>query len=91
MKNKKIEYKDLKVGDHLWVFHKPTKSLILVAKSKDGGYDVCGPWECGIAEFACEIIELVNLPKTHKKTPLYYYDKKDEETWEAYYENMDIT
>ena len=88
---KKIEYKDLKVGQHLWALHKPTNSLILVAKAKEGGYDVCGPWECGFPEFECEIIELIDVPKSHDNIRLYYYDKNDEETWSAYYDNMDIT
>ena len=65
-----MKFEDLKIGQHLWVVAK--NKLLMVAKFNEHGYDVCGAWECGIGKKDCEIIELVNVPKGHENTKMYY-------------------
>ena len=71
----KIKFEDLKIGQHLWALS--NKKLLMVAKLDYEGYDVCGPWECGIPKDECEIIELVKFPKKHRKTKLYFLIEKE--------------
>lgn len=67
-----LKFEDLKIGQHLWVLF--DNQLIVAAKFDESGYQVCGPWECGIGKNECEIIELIDVPKGHKNTSLYYAD-----------------
>jgi len=65
-----MEFKDLKIGQHLWVLS--NNKLLMVAKFDENGYEVCGAWECGISHKECKIIELVNVPKGQENTKMYY-------------------
>jgi hypothetical protein len=65
-----ISFEDLKIGQHAWVI--ADEKLLLVAKFNNDRFDVCGAWECGISPSECKIVKLVNVPKKHKNTPLYY-------------------
>ena len=65
-----MKFEDLKIGQHLWVLQ--AEELLMVAKFDEDGYEVCGPWECGIDKNDCKIIKLVNPPKDYEKTKLYY-------------------
>lgn len=67
-----LQFEDLKIGQHLWALH--DNKLIVAAKFDESGYQVCGPWECGIGKNECEIIELIDVPKGHENTSLYYAD-----------------
>lgn len=60
---------DIEVGTHLWVTS--SKQLLIVLKTSIG-YDVCGPWECGISFDKFQIIEIIPRPKGHENTKLYY-------------------
>lgn len=66
-----MTFKELKLGQHLWVLHN-TGMLMMVAKFDEKGYDVCGPWECGVSEEECKIIELIDKPEKYKTTEMYY-------------------
>ena len=37
-------------------------------------YDVCGAWECGMAAEGIRILGVIEKPKDHESTPLYYID-----------------
>lgn len=63
-------FEDLKIGQHLWILSH--EELMVVAKFDDNGYEVCGPWECGIGKDDCQIIQLIEIPKGYEKTSLYY-------------------
>ena len=65
-----MKFEDLKIGQHLWVLVEG--KLLMVAKFDSYGFQVCGAWECGISPNECKIVKLVNVPKSHKKTELYY-------------------
>ena len=65
-----MKFEDIKIGQHLWVLL--DGELLMVAKFDCHGYDVCGGWECGVSKDECEIIELVNVPKGHENTKMYY-------------------
>lgn len=60
----------LPIGQHFWA--KMDGHLVMMMKTKQNDFDVCGPWEggAGITEF--EIIELVGLPKGFSTNDLYY-------------------
>jgi len=65
-----MEFEDLEIGQHLWVLY--DNELTMVAKFDNECYEVCGAWEGGINPKRCKIIELVNVPKGHETTTLYY-------------------
>jgi hypothetical protein len=65
-----MKFEDLKIGQHLWVLS--YDELLMVVKFDEDGYEVCGARQGGIGEHECEIIELINVPKGHENTKLYY-------------------
>jgi len=67
-----IDHKDTKNGKHYWASNN-SGMLLIVLKTSEGEYEVCGDWECGIGENAIEIIEEIKEPKGYEKHKLCYY------------------
>jgi len=65
-----MKFKDLKIGQHLWGIY--DNQLVMLAKFDDGGYEVCGAWECGIGKDKVKIIKLVEVPEGYEDVPFYY-------------------
>ena len=62
-------HSDLKPGDHAWAMY--DGKLMVVMRVRDG-YEVCGPWECGIGEDGLELVQRIDRPKGAENVPLYY-------------------
>ena len=61
------------IGEHCWAV--TDGELLVVLKTDPEGYEVCGPWECGIGNSSqLEIIKIIKKPKGHINTKLYYLD-----------------
>ena len=59
------------IGEHYWATL--DDRLLVVLRDKDG-YEVCGPWECGLLLDAKRlvILEHIKRPAGHESTVLYY-------------------
>lgn len=68
---------ELMIGDHCWALM--NNKLVMVVKMETEGYDVCGPWECGVGIDDLTLLEKVPRPEGHHTTELYY-NPKDLET-----------
>ena len=68
---KQEDYDKMEVGQHAWVLL--GKEVAVVMKDKNSfGFEVCGAWECGCGIDDVELIELIERPKLHSETKLYY-------------------
>jgi len=69
-----LKNKDIKIGDHCWAIS--NNELLVVLKTSDRSYEVCGDWELGIGAEQINIIEIINKPIGHENTKLYYISTK---------------
>lgn len=46
--------------------------LLVVMRVCDGWYEVCGPWELGIADRDITLVERIQKPDGFDDLPLYY-------------------
>jgi hypothetical protein len=64
-----IDKNNIKEGQHFWALSNGTLLIIGLLR---GCFEVCGPWECGISSDDFEIVQMIDLPKGHEFTKLYY-------------------
>ena len=64
-----INIDEIKEGQHFWAL---SNNKLLIVGYLDGGFEVCGPWECGIPSSEIELIEEINIPKGFESTKRYY-------------------
>ena len=60
---------EIEIGQHFWAL---LRGELLVLMKTRLGYELCGDWECGIDFDEFEIISLIDKPKGHEQTKLYY-------------------
>ena len=64
-----INIDEIKEGQHFWAI---SNNKLLIVGYFDNGFEVCGPWECGISYSEIELIEEINIPKGFESTRMYY-------------------
>jgi hypothetical protein len=67
---------DVLVGEHCWALM--GEDLVVVMKWEDGGYQVCGPWECGCPADTLQILEIIPRPEGQKDRQLCYSPSEKE-------------
>ena len=65
-----MKNEDVKIGEHCWATS--DGKLMVVLKREDGGFEVCGAWECGIGIDNIELIGIIDRPECYKDASLYY-------------------
>ncbi len=61
---------DIKIGEHCWALL--DGALLVVLKTDEGSYEVCGAWECGVGAHRLQILSIIPRPVGHEITKLYY-------------------
>lgn len=72
---RKLKNSDIEINQHLWAMN--NSELLIVLKTGNDQYEVCGDWECGIPASELELIEVIKKPAGHAATKLCYGFEKD--------------
>jgi hypothetical protein len=65
-----IKNENIKIGDHCWALS--NNKLIVVLKTTDSVYALCGYWERSVTVEELNIISIIKKPAGHEKTKLFY-------------------
>lgn len=69
-----MKSEETKIGKHYWVI---SSGYLLVVLRVHKGFEVCGPWECGMTfDDIDEVISEIEPPMGYEDIPQYYVDYK---------------